>query len=75
MHKHKLMELRTFIDGRIGSLIEEVEIATNVKLNPLYIADRKDEIEFVRWTATIIKSILNQENERKQVNWELRKYD
>ena len=67
MHKHKLMELRTFIDGRIGSLIEEVEIATNVKLNPLYIADRKDEIEFVRWTATIIKSILNQENERKQV--------
>ena len=50
------MELRTFIDGRIGSLIEEVEIATNVKLNPLYIADRKDEIEFVRWTATIIKS-------------------
>ena len=61
------MELRTFIDGRIGSLIEEVEIATNVKLNPLYIADRKDEIEFVRWTATIIKSILNQENERKQV--------
>jgi hypothetical protein len=60
------MELRTLIDGRIGSLIE-VEIATNVKLNPLYIADRKDEIEFVRWTATIIKSILNQENERKQV--------
>ena len=33
---------------RIGSLSEEVEIATNVKLNPLYIADRRDEIEFVR---------------------------
>ena len=67
MRKHKLIELRKIIDERIGSLIEEVEIATNVKLNPLYIADRKDEIEFLRWTATIINSILSRDIDRKQV--------
>ena len=67
MHKHKLIELRKIIEERIGSLTEEVEIATNVKLNPLYIADRKDEIEFLRWTATIINSILSRDIDRKQV--------
>jgi hypothetical protein len=67
MPKHKLIELRKIIEERIGSLTEEVEIATNVKLNPLYIADRKDEIGFVRWTVTIIDSILNRDNEHKQV--------
>ena len=36
---HKLIELQKIIEERIGSLSEEVEIATNVKLNPLYIAD------------------------------------
>jgi hypothetical protein len=56
MRKHKLIELRKIIEERIGSLTEEVEIATNVKLNPLYIADRKDEIGFARWTITIIDS-------------------
>ncbi|HXW11329.1 MAG TPA: hypothetical protein VD694_01115, partial [Nitrososphaeraceae archaeon] len=66
MRKHQLIELRKIIE-RIGSLTEEVEIATNVKLNPLYIADRKDEIEFVRWTAIIIDSILNRDKEYKQV--------
>ena len=44
MHKHKLIELRKIIEERIGSLTEEVEIGTNVKLNPLYIADRRDEM-------------------------------
>ena len=67
MPKHKLIELRKIIEERIGSLTEEVEIATNVKLNPLYIADRKDEIGFVRWTVTIIDSILNRDNEHKQI--------
>ncbi|MPZ06960.1 MAG: hypothetical protein GEU26_11200 [Nitrososphaeraceae archaeon] len=67
MSKHKLIELQKIIQERIGSLTEEVEIATNVKLNPLYIADRKDEIEFLRWTATVIYSILNQDIDRKQV--------
>jgi 1-deoxy-D-xylulose 5-phosphate reductoisomerase len=67
MPKHKLIELRKIIEERIGSLTEEVEIATNVKLNPLYITDRKDEIEFVRSTVTIIDSILNRLNEHKQV--------
>lgn len=67
MPKHKLIELRKIIEERIGSLTEEVEIATNVKLNPLYIADRRDEIEFVRSTVTIIDSILNRLNEHKQV--------
>ena len=67
MRKHKLVELRKIIEDRIGSLTEEVEIATNVKLNPLYIADRKDEIEFLRWTATVINSILSRDIDRKQV--------
>jgi hypothetical protein len=67
MRKHQLIELRKIIEERIGSLTEEVEIATNVKLNPLYIADRKDEIEFVRWTEIIIDSILNRDKEHKQV--------
>ena len=67
MHKHKLIELQKVIEERIGSLTEEVEIATNVKLNSLYIADRKDEIEFVRWTATVINSILSRDIDRKQV--------
>ena len=67
MPKHKLIELRKIIEERIGSLTEEVEIATNAKLNPLYIADRKDEIGFACWTVTIIDSILNQVNEHKQV--------
>jgi hypothetical protein len=66
MRKHKLIELRKIIEQRIGSLAEEVEIGTNVKLHPLYIADRKDEIEFLRWTLTVIKSILDQEQELKQ---------
>jgi hypothetical protein len=67
MRKHILIELRKIIEERIGSLTEEVEIATNVKLNPLYIADRKDEIEFLRWTSTVINSILNRDIDRKQV--------
>jgi hypothetical protein len=42
MSKHKLIRLQIIIEERIGSLIEEVEIATNVKLNSLYIANLKD---------------------------------
>jgi hypothetical protein len=67
MRKHKLIKLRKINEERIGSLSEEVEIATNVKLSPLYIADRRDEIEFVRWTVTIIDSILKRDNEHKQI--------
>ena len=48
MQKHKLLELNKIIEERIRSHREEVEIATNVKLNPLYIIDRKDEIESLR---------------------------
>ena len=36
-------------------------------MNPLYLADRKDEIGFARWTATLIDSILTRDNEHKQV--------
>jgi hypothetical protein len=61
MHKHKLIELQKIIEKKIGSLKEEVEVSTNVKLNPLYIADRKDEIEFLQCTTRIIQSILNRD--------------
>jgi hypothetical protein len=67
--QHKLIELGKISEDRIGSLSEEVEIATNVRLNPLYIADRKVEIEFVRWTITINDSILNRDNEHKQIQF------
>jgi hypothetical protein len=33
MQKYKLLELNKIIEERIGSLKEEVEIGTNVKLN------------------------------------------
>ena len=67
MRKNKLIKLQKIIEERIGSLTEEVEIGTNVKLNPLYIVDRRDEIEFLRWTATVINSILSHDIDRKQV--------
>ena len=66
MHKHKLIELQKIIEEKIGSLREEVEIGTNVKLNPLYIADRRDEIEFLQWIMRIIHPILNRENDERQ---------
>jgi hypothetical protein len=51
---------------KIGSLSEEVEIGTNVKLNALYIADLRDEIQFLRWTQRIIQSILNRDYDERQ---------
>jgi hypothetical protein len=59
MQKHRLVELQKIIEVRIGSLIEEVEIATNVKLNPLHIANCKDEIESLQWTTRIIHWVLD----------------
>ena len=61
MRKHKLIELRKIIEVRIGSLIEEVEIATNAKLNELYVADQRDEIQFLQWTTRIIQYISNRD--------------
>jgi hypothetical protein len=66
MSKHKLIELQKIVDGKIGSLKEEVEIGTNVKLNPLYIADRRDEIQFLQWSTRIIQSILNRDIDERQ---------
>ena len=61
MPKHTLLELQKVIDEKIGSLNEEVQIGTNVKLNPLYIADRKDEIDFLQWIMRVIQPILNRD--------------
>lgn len=61
MSEHKLIELQKVIEEKIGSLNEEVEIGTNVKLNPLYIADRRDEIEFLQWIIRVIHPILNRD--------------
>ena len=66
MQKHKLLELQKLIEERIGSLVEEVEIATNVKFNPLYIVDRKDEIESLQWTTRIIRWILDRAIDGRQ---------
>jgi hypothetical protein len=64
--KHKLIELQKIINEKIGPLTEEVEIARNIKLNQLYIADRKDEIQFLQWTQRIIHSILNHDYDERQ---------
>jgi hypothetical protein len=66
MSKHQLIELQKIIEETIGSLKEEVEIGTNVKLNPLYIADRRDEIEFRLWTTRIIQAILSRDIDEQQ---------
>jgi hypothetical protein len=66
MHKHRLVELQQIVEEKIGSLREEVEIGTNVKLNPLYIADRRDEIEFLQWIMRIIHPNLIRENDERQ---------
>jgi hypothetical protein len=66
MQKHKLLELNKIIEQRIGSLREEVEIATNVKLNPLYIIELKDEIVSLQWVTRIIKWILDRAVDGRQ---------
>ena len=63
---HKLNKLAKIIEERIGSLTEEVEIATNVKLNSLYIIDRKDEIEFLYWTMRIIYWVLDRAHDKRE---------
>ena len=66
MSRHKLVELQEIVDEKIGALREEVEIGTNVKLNMLYIADRRDEVEFLQWTTRTIQSILNRDIDERQ---------
>lgn len=66
MPKHKLFELNKIIGRRIGSLKEEIEIATNVHLNPLYVIDLTDEIESLRWVTRIIKWILDRAIDGRQ---------
>lgn len=61
---HKLVQLGKIIEERISSLKEEVEIASNVQLNPLYVADRRDEIQLLKWTIRNINSTLMQSNQQ-----------
>jgi flagellar hook-basal body complex protein FliE len=62
---HTLIQLGKIIEERISSL-KEVEIASNVQLNPLYIADRRDEIQFLEWTIRNVNSTLIQSNQQFQ---------
>ena len=66
MHIHKLIELRKIIEEKIGLLTKEVGNVTNVKLNALYIVDRKDEVAFLQWTIRIIQWVLDQTNDKRQ---------
>jgi flagellar hook-basal body complex protein FliE len=63
---HKLIQLGKIIEERISSLKEEVEIASNVQLNPIYVADRRDEIQLLEWTIRNINSTLIQSNQQFQ---------
>lgn len=67
MPKNKLSELKKIVGEKIVSLEEEVEIRLNVKLNPLYIADRQDEIEFLYWIIRIIQPILIRNHDEQQL--------
>jgi hypothetical protein len=51
---------------KIGLLTKEVGNVTNVKLNALYIVDRKDEVEYLQWTIRIIQWVLDQTNDKRQ---------
>jgi hypothetical protein len=66
MRKHILIELQKIIEVRIGSLIEEVEIATNLKLNPPCIIDLEDEIASLQWVTRIIKWVLDRAIDGRQ---------
>jgi hypothetical protein len=57
---HKLVKLQEIIEQRIGSLREEVEVATNIKLNALYVTDLKDETASLQRTTRLINWILDQ---------------
>jgi flagellar hook-basal body complex protein FliE len=63
---HKLVQLDKIIEKRIASLQEEIEIATNVQLSPLYIADRRDEVQFLQWITRAVKSLLNRDEEQQE---------
>ena len=63
---HKLIELQKIIEEKIGSLKEEVEIGINVKHNRLYIADWRDEIEFLQWVLRIIQPLLSRDYDEQQ---------
>jgi hypothetical protein len=63
---HKLVELQKIIEQRIGSLIEEVEIGTNLNLNQLYLTDLKDEIVSLQWVIRVINWILDRAIDGRQ---------
>jgi hypothetical protein len=67
MQKHILIELNKIIEERMGSLTEEVEIATNARMNPLYLIDRKDELESLRWVTRIITWVLDRAIDGRQL--------
>jgi flagellar hook-basal body complex protein FliE len=48
-------------------LREEIEIAINVQLSPLYIADRRDEVEFLEWTRRVVGLVLNHVEEKQEI--------
>jgi hypothetical protein len=63
---HKLVQLDNIIEKRTSSLREEIETSINVQLSPLYIADRRDEVEFLEWTRRVVGLVLNRADEKKQ---------
>lgn len=63
---HKPIELQKIVEKRVGSLREEVEITTNVKLNRLYIEVRKDEIDLLQWIIGVVVPILNRDHDGRQ---------
>ena len=73
MSKHKLIELQKLIEVKVGSLIEEVEIGTNIQLNALCMVDRRDKIQFLQWTTRINSVYLKSGILREATAWRTQK--
>lgn len=59
---HKFILLEKIIQKRIGSLRDRKSHKCTVR----YIAGRRDELQFLQWTTTIVKSILDRVDEQRE---------
>lgn len=46
----------------------EIEIATFVRLNPLFIKNLRDEIQFLQWKTRFVKSIMKRYSQHQEQN-------
>jgi len=54
------------VEGRISSLQEEIDIATDVKPPSIHIADRRDEIQFLQYAIRIVQWVLDGADDNRE---------